>query len=369
MQLALAPILRYRRYLAERNEIRPPDGGGYCKVDKVPPPRVFECAVGGAAKGKDGGPSRLPQVDQLVIASSYNENMDLLKNKMLQWPRRKKMQRNKAASSMDDPFDGDLDVPDYDEIERELFESEDEDEPVDREPAVDEEPDPPADDVECLSSSEVEQVQLVCILFDDKLICESALLPCPSNNILHPCGVPMRPVTMSAAEKLEELQKLSATWGDMSRFTPSEVGDLMDATASATETKAYGTDPIELESSDEAAEEADAQTLTMVAAERAFVHQAPTVDDKAKKGPKGMKPKPKKKVIKPSKAPLKAPRKDEKKDPGKDEKKDEKDDEKMDEKEDEKKDEQPGTVFAGRWAPAFPPASFRFEAAREAYEQ
>ena len=36
-------------------------------------------------------------------------------------------------------------------------------------------------------------------------------------------------------------------------------------------------DPIELESSDEAAEEADAQTLTMVAAERAFVHQAPTV--------------------------------------------------------------------------------------------
>ena len=165
------------------------------------------------------------------------------------------MQRNKAASSMDDPFDGDLDVPDYDEIERELFESEDEDEPVDREPAVDEEPDPPADDVECLSSSEVEQVQLVCILFDDKLICESALLPCPSNNILHPCGVPMRPVTMSAAEKLEELlgssicdfvcfhvafmcillrssrlQKLSATWGDMSRFTPSEVGDLMDAT-------------------------------------------------------------------------------------------------------------------------------------------
>ena len=92
-------------------------------------------------------------------------------------------------------------------------------------------------------------------------------------------------------------------------------------------------------------------------------------DDKAKKGPKGMKPKPKKKVIKPSKAPLKAPRKDEKKDPGKDEKKDEKDDEKMDEKEDEKKDEQPGTVFAGRWAPAFPPASFRFEAAREAYEQ
>ena len=46
------------------------------------------------------------------------------------------MQRNKAASSMDDPFDGDLEVPDYDEIERELFESEDDkDEPVDREPA------------------------------------------------------------------------------------------------------------------------------------------------------------------------------------------------------------------------------------------
>ena len=171
------------------------------------------------------------------------------------------MQRNKAASSMADPFDGDLDVPDYDEIERELFESEDDDEPVDREPAVDKEPEPPAepaanaaDDVECVTSSEPENVQLVCMLFDDKLICESVLLPCPSNNILHRCGVPMRPVTMTTAEQLEELlgspicdfvcfhvafmcillrssrlRKLSETWGDLRRFTPSEVGDLMDA--------------------------------------------------------------------------------------------------------------------------------------------
>ena len=48
---------------------------GYCKVDKVPPPRVFECAVGRAAKGKDGGPSRLPQVDQLVIASLLKRSL------------------------------------------------------------------------------------------------------------------------------------------------------------------------------------------------------------------------------------------------------------------------------------------------------